>query len=83
MTTDVATIPLSLPVSLKLAIEDFAERNGSNLDQFLVLAAAEKLSAMMGEEFFVSRRNRANEGEFLRLLNRKGGEPPRPEDTLE
>jgi uncharacterized protein (DUF1778 family) len=83
MTTRVATFPLRLPVSLKAALEKIAERDGTSMNQFLVVAAAEKISAMETERFFAERRARANDGEFLRILNREGGEPPRPEDTLE
>jgi len=35
------------------------------------------------EEFFAVRRNRANREEFRRLLDRDGGKPPRPEDSLD
>ena len=83
MTTRVATFPLRLPVSLKAALEKIADRDGTSLNQFLVIAAAEKISAMETERFFAERRLRANDQEFLRILNRKGGEPPRPEDRLE
>ena len=52
------------------------------MNQFLVVAAAEKISAMETERFFAERRARANDVEFLRLLNRDGGEELRPEDRL-
>ncbi|HKN22693.1 MAG TPA: hypothetical protein VJX73_14815 [Terracidiphilus sp.] len=83
MTTRVAAFPLRLPVSLKAALEKIAERDGTSMNQFLVIAAAEKISAMETERFFAERRARANDKEFLRILNRKDGEPPRPEDTLD
>jgi uncharacterized protein (DUF1778 family) len=83
MTTRVATFPLRLPISLKAALEKIAERDGTSMNQFLVIAAAEKISAMETERFFAERRARANDPEFLRILNREGGEPPRPEDTLD
>ena len=83
MTTRVSTFPLRLPVSLKAALEKIAERDGTSLNQFLVIAAAEKISAMETERFFAERRGRADREAFRRILNRKGGEPPRPEDTLE
>jgi uncharacterized protein (DUF1778 family) len=83
MTTKVATFPLRLPVSMKAALEKIAERDGTSMNQFLVIAAAEKISAMETERFFEERRKRSNDAEFLRILNREGGEPPRPEDTLE
>jgi len=83
MTTKVATFPLRLPVSMKAALEKIAKRDGTSMNQFLVIAAAEKISAMETERFFAERRARADDAAFLRILNRKGGEPPRPEDALE
>lgn len=83
MTTKVATFPLRLPVSMKAALEKIAERDGTSMNQFLVIAAAEKISAMETERFFAERSKRADDAAFLRILNRKGGEPPRSEDTIE
>ncbi len=82
MTTKVATFPLRLPASLKAALERIAARDGTSLNQFLVIAAAEKIAAMETENFFAERRARADDAAFLRILNRKGGETPRPEDSL-
>jgi len=80
MTTRVSTFPLRLPVSLKAALESISDRDGTSINQFLVVAAAEKIAAMETEEFFLARRNRANMEAFRRILNRQGGEVPRPED---
>ena len=83
MTTRVSTFPLRLPVSLKAAVEQISERDGTSMNQFLVVAAAEKIAAMETERFFEERRKRADREAFLRILNRDGGEAPRPEDTLD
>ena len=83
MTTRVATFPLRLPVSLKTAVERVSKRDGTSMNQFLVIAAAEKIAAMETERFFAERRERADDAAFLRILNRDGGEAPRPEDTLD
>ncbi len=80
MTTRTSTFPLRLPVSLKAALENITDRDGTSINQFLVVAAAEKIAAMQTEEFFLARRDRADRKAFLRVLNRKGGETPRPED---
>ena len=82
MTTRVSTFPLRLPVSLKTALEKIAERDGTSMNQFLVVAAAEKIAAMETENFFAERQTRADRKGFLRILNRKGGQPPRPEDKI-
>jgi len=39
------------------------------------------LALLRLERLFEERRKRANDAVFLRILNREGGEPPRPEDT--
>jgi len=83
MTTRAAPFPLRLPVSLKNEIERLSKRDGTSMNQFLVIAAAEKLAAMETEEFFAERRKRADDAAFLRILNRNGGEEPRPEDRIE
>jgi hypothetical protein len=45
--------------------------------------AAEKIAAMETENFFAERRTRADREAFRRILDRKGGEPPQPEDAIE
>lgn len=40
-------------------------------------------SALETERFFAERSARANDKEFLRILRREGGEPPRPEDSID
>jgi hypothetical protein len=47
-----------------------------------VIAVAEEVAAMATEEVFAERRARADLAEFDRILNRQGGEPPRPGDEL-
>ncbi|HEU5350986.1 MAG TPA: hypothetical protein VFU55_05275 [Terracidiphilus sp.] len=83
MTTRTSTFPLRLPVSIKAALEKISERDGTSMNQFLVIAAAEKIAAMETERFFEERRTRADRKAFRRILNRKGGEPPRPEDVID
>jgi hypothetical protein len=80
MTTRVATFPLRLPVSLKAALEQISERDGTSLNQFLVVAAAEKIAVMQTEEYFLTHRNRAVREIFRRILSREGGEEPCAED---
>jgi len=83
MTTRVSTFALRLPVSMKAALEEISKRDGTSLNQFLVVAAAEKIAAMEAERFFAERKGRADRKAFRRILNRKGGEAPRPEDIID
>ena len=48
----------------------------------MVVAVAEKIAAMSAEKLFAERRARADLAEFDRIINRRGGSPPRPGDEL-
>ncbi|MCX6594962.1 MAG: toxin-antitoxin system HicB family antitoxin [Acidobacteria bacterium] len=84
MTPRVSTFALRLPNSLKAAVERMAAADGTSMNQFLVMAAAEKLTAIQtAEAYFAERRGRGNVDEALAFLSRMGGEPPREDDELE
>ena len=82
MTAKTGTFALRLPQSLKSAIEKLAEEDGVSMNQFLVVAAAEKVSALQTEAYFNERRTRADREGFLRILNREGRAEPEVEDAL-
>jgi hypothetical protein len=50
-----ARVSLNLPHSLKKAAEEFAEKDGVSLNQFIALALAEKVGTMSAAEFFAER----------------------------
>ena len=77
------TYPLRLPVSLKNAVVEFSREDNTSINQFVVVAVAEKLAAMKTAEFFAERRARADRGAAIAILSRGGGRPPEPEDRLE
>jgi hypothetical protein len=83
MTTRTGTFPLRLPLSLKAAVEAISARDGTSMNQFLVVAAAEKIAAMQTETFFAERVDRADRAAFRRVLDRSGGEAPRADDVVE
>lgn len=81
--TTVTTFSLRLPLSLKAAVEAQAEADGTSMNQFLVMAAAEKLTALRtAEEFFAERKGRGDKAAAIRFLTRKGGEAPRVGDEV-
>ena len=83
MTTKVSTFSLRLPLSLKAAVEKLAAADGTSMNQFLVMAAAEKLTAIQTTEtFFAERKGRGDKEAAIRFLTRVGGEPPRHGDEL-
>ncbi len=82
MTTKTSTYPLRLPRSLKAAVEKLSREDGTSVNQFVVMAVAEKVSAMTTATYFAERKQRADMEAFDRILSRPGGEPPRPGDEL-
>jgi hypothetical protein len=67
---------------VKEEVERRAKAEGTSVNQFVATAVAEKLAAMNTAAFFAERRNRADFAAFDRLMRRKGGEPPKPEDKI-
>jgi uncharacterized protein (DUF1778 family) len=83
MTAKVSTFSLRLPVSLKAAVEKLAASDGTSMNQFLVMAAAEKLTAIQtAESLFAVRKGRADGDAAIKFLTRQGGEQPRAGDEL-
>lgn len=75
--------PLRLPVSLKNAVAEISREDNTSINQFVVVAIAEKLAAMKTAGFFAERRAKADPGAAIAILAREGGRPPEPEDRLE
>ena len=78
--SNVATYPLRLPRSLRAAIERVAKRDGTSINQFVAMAAAEKLAVLDTQDYFRSRVERADLQAFDRIMARAGGLPPREGD---
>lgn len=83
MKTQAATFSLRLPVSLKTALAQISEDDGTSMNQFVVTAVAEKICAMKTAEFFAGRAAEADVQAALNILNRDGGQPPAPEDRMD
>ncbi len=77
-----STYPLRLPRSVKAEVERRAKADGISVNQFVATAVAEKLAVMNSEAFFAERRKRADFKAFDRIMNRKRGEAPEPEDRI-
>ena len=82
MKQGISTFPLRLPISLKNAVAEFIQEDNTSINQFVVVAVAEKLSAMKTAEFFEERRGRADPKAAMAILSREGGQPPEHEDQL-
>lgn len=77
------TLSLRIPNSLHRAIKELASRDGYSMNQFLITAAAEKLSALETVDYLRARAKRADLVEFDRLLARVPGTEPDAGDRLQ
>jgi hypothetical protein len=77
-----STYPLRLPHSVKAEVERLAKADGISINQFVATAVAEKLAVMETATFFATRRDQADFAGFDRIMQRKGGVPPAPDDTI-
>jgi uncharacterized protein (DUF1778 family) len=80
--TKSTTYSLRLPRSIKEAVARIAKQDGTSINQFVVMAVAEKLAALETASFFADCRRRADFTAFDRIMSRTGGEPPREGDEI-
>jgi hypothetical protein len=64
------TLSIRVPDSLHRAIKELAAKDGYSMNQFLITAAAEKLSALATVDYLRERAKRANLDDFDALLAR-------------
>ena len=64
------------------AVKRLSREEGMGINQFVVLAVAEKVSALDTARFFAERRARADFRAFDKILRRRGGERPARRDEL-
>ena len=82
MKTRTGSYLLRLPLSLKAAVERLSKQDGTSINQFVVMAVAEKVSALETADFFTERKSRADMKAFDRIMKREGGEHPQLGDEL-
>jgi hypothetical protein len=65
-----STISLRLPESLHATARSLAEREQVSLNQLITLALAEKVSALMTEDYLQERAKRGSKKKFQRVLKK-------------
>lgn len=64
-----STISLRLPESLHNRVRMIAEREGVSINQLITTALAEKLSALLTEDYLAERAGRGSRERFLEALS--------------
>ncbi len=74
------TLSLTLPNSIQRHIQEMADMDGVPIDQFVVSAISEKISALTAEAYLRKRGDRADPAAFRAILNKVPQRPPVPGD---
>ncbi len=77
-----STISLRLPESLHERVRELAEKEGVSINQLITTALAEKLSALLTEEFLEKRAKRGSRRKFERALSRVRDVEPDDNDKV-
>ena len=77
-----STISLRLPNSLHERVRELAKKESISINQLVTLALAEKISALMTEEYLGKRAKRGDRKKFVRALAKVAEVEPEEQDKL-
>ena len=77
-----STLSLRLPESLHRKLAELAKSEGVSINQLIASAAAEKIAALMTQEYLNERATRGSRARFENALARVPDEEPEDFDTL-
>jgi len=63
-------------------MKEIARQEGVSMNQFIASAVAEKISAIMTEDYLAERASRAKRSDFRRILDNVPSRTPLPGDEL-
>lgn len=77
-----STLSLRLPNSLHDEIKFLAKKEGISINQFIASAVAEKMSALLTEQYLEQRAKQGNEQAFLKAMSKVPDIEPEKNDVL-
>ena len=78
-----STLNVNLPNSLHRKLEELSEREGIAEEQFIATAVAEKMSALLTEEYLEQRAERGSREKYERALSQVPDVEPDERDRIE
>jgi hypothetical protein len=78
-----SALSLRLPASIHRRLGDVAEKEGVSINQLINSAVAEKMSALLTEEYLTKRASRGTRGRFLAALRSVPDVEPAARDRVE
>lgn len=77
-----SVLSLRLPKSMHEQVRDMAQKEEISINQFILLAIAEKLATLDTVDYLQQRAARGNREQLLAILERAPDVEPEPEDRL-
>ena len=77
-----STLSLRLANSLHDEVKHLAKKEGISINQFIASAVAEKMSALMTENYLVERSKKGNKKAFLQAMSKVPDIEPEENDKL-
>ena len=77
-----STLSLRLPESLHKQLKEVAKREGISINQFISTAVAEKMSALMTEDYLTERAVKGRREKFERVLAKVPDVEPHEDDRI-
>ena len=77
-----STLSLRLPDSLHKQVKALAKKDGVSINQFVSSAVAEKMTALLTEEYLITRQQQGNEQAFLQAMDKVAEAEPAAYDKL-
>ena len=77
-----SALSLRLPDSIHRHIKEIAQKEGVSINQFISSAVAEKISALLTEDYLKSRAKKARKKDFKTILDKVPDREPLPGDEL-
>ena len=77
-----STLSLRLANSLHDEVKHLAKKEGISINQFIASAVAEKMSALMTEDYLAERSKKGNKKAFLQAMAKVPNVEPEANDSL-
>ena len=78
-----STLSLRLPDYLHKSVRELAQKEGVSINQFITLAVAEKMSALMTEDYLAERAKRGSREKYDAILAKVPDVEPEEHDRLD
>ncbi|MFA5353899.1 MAG: toxin-antitoxin system HicB family antitoxin [Thermodesulfovibrionales bacterium] len=77
-----SALSLRLPESIHRHIKEIAKKEGVSINQFISSAVSEKISALMTEDYLMTRAKKAKKESFRKILDKVPSRKPVEGDEL-